>query len=1197
MGQIIKYLFSLIILLNFFSVTAGNSDDPCKYSTEGNDFWFGFMQNRSKLTVHYLEVTVTSREGADFTITYGTSETIIGNYTVGANSSTIIQIDYNILESIGEGLENKGIHLVSTKPVNVYALNYRTQSSDVALIYPTESLGKDYFAMCYTPSPTTNNESNSQFLIVASDNNTTVKITPSVYTHSGRQAKTEFSVVLNKGQSYQVQSKNSNIPGQGDLTGSHISSNKPVAVFAGSMAAPVPATGSSYDHLYEQMPPTGTWGRTFFTVPLLSKLKDTYRIMAAEDETTFTIEATNTTRTLNKGQFFEFDLSNNQASRIESTKKILVAQYCRSQNSDGSSGVGDPFMIILSPVVQIINDVTFVAYESNLVRNIFYINIIAPSSEISNITLDDVPINTFFKFYAGGTYAYAQVPISKGTHRIKSSNSKSGFLANIYGFGNSGSTESYGYGVGFNLDIQLDLGMRYAGSDTLVICYGKDIKLEAGPYFEKYQWNTGDTTMYIHAKTEGLYKITATSSRGCKLTDSIYIKLNYPAMDLGYDTSSCGPGKITLHATGGFNEYRWNDGSTSKNFTVHKTGDYIVTGKNIYGCEASDTIHVDVFQVPEVKITGDTLLCGIFEAELKAIITDAEPTLWNYPGAAKWTSSPAGIDFFNAGVEGVTLKATKPGKYTINYQLTTKEGCVTNTSFKIGFFVIPDSSFEVYSPESTSKCSSYERIIEYTGHNDANAKFEWDFGGLILLSTIAPNHFKVTAGANNRSRTIKLVVKENGCTSVQTVKTIGVDPKFNYWVDKVNGCDSMCVQFSSEVQIADSVSYQWTFGDGAVSNIQNPIHCYNDTGKYDVSLIVTNIIDGCRNGSIESQMIKIYPTPVASISADPNMCYNDTVNFEYLKPKAYSKGKWLTNGNKILNTQNINATYILEEEISEVGFLVEENGCWSNTIKIEVKRKPHFDFEAFEKDICLPIPVQLKAKPFDKDLSFKWTIDTISNIQASEIKHNFGRAGFYKISLEAFSNITGCSETLVKDKYIQVYPLPTPLFSQNYKVATLEHPEISFNNESKGAINYYWDFGDGNTSREKHVLNNYSAIGNYKVMLEAETEFGCTDTISSTVKIIPFTFFVPNAFRPESDISENRIFRPIREGIDPSKYSFEIFNRLGAMVFETTNPGYGWNGKRTNGSNADSGIYVWVVKYSDVQGYDHLQKGTVMLMR
>ena len=135
----------LLIGILFLFVGPGRTDgfeDPCHYSTEGTDFWFGVMQNRNSGATHVVEVTVTSRVGAQFTVAWGPAETPIGStYTVAPNSSVRVPIDYSLLESKGsESIENKGIHLVSTNPVNVYALNYRTQSSDVAVIYPTESL-------------------------------------------------------------------------------------------------------------------------------------------------------------------------------------------------------------------------------------------------------------------------------------------------------------------------------------------------------------------------------------------------------------------------------------------------------------------------------------------------------------------------------------------------------------------------------------------------------------------------------------------------------------------------------------------------------------------------------------------------------------------------------------------------------------------------------------------------------------------------------------------------------------------------------------------------------------------------------------------------------------------------------------------------------------------------------------------------
>src|SRR5690606_116724 len=100
-----------------------------------------------------------------------------------------------------------------------------------------------YFTMCYKPNVDDDPEHgrNSEFLIVASEDNTLVEITPSVVTDGGRVADVTFNITLNKGEVYQVQSLNrNNLAGQGDLSGSFIQSDKPVAVYSGNFSTTVP---------------------------------------------------------------------------------------------------------------------------------------------------------------------------------------------------------------------------------------------------------------------------------------------------------------------------------------------------------------------------------------------------------------------------------------------------------------------------------------------------------------------------------------------------------------------------------------------------------------------------------------------------------------------------------------------------------------------------------------------------------------------------------------------------------------------------------------------------------------------------------------------------------------------------------------------------------------------------------------------
>ncbi|HET6558647.1 MAG TPA: PKD domain-containing protein [Prolixibacteraceae bacterium] len=760
--------FLLIVSCLFPLLIKAQTGDACHYSTEGTDFWFGFMQNRDKGEMHYLEITVTSRTGADITITYGPGEEHYQTDYVAANSSVTFRLDTITFEPDGsEIVEGKAIHLVASSPVSVYALNYKTQSSDVAIIYPTKSLGKEYYAMCYTPHPTNTTESNSEFLIVASEDNTLVEITPTRDTDQGHKANQSFAVRLNKGQLYQVQSMNRIVEGQGDLTGSKVVSDKPVAFYSGVKSTSVPFEGRTRDHLYEQIPPTSTWGKEFYVVPLESRVKDTYRILAAEDGTVVKIGGIDVTISLNSGQYREFDLDHDDACRIISNKRILLAQFCRSQDMDNGPRVGDPFMIIISPVVQKINDITFEAYRSELITSMFFVNVVTLTSEVKDITLDEGPVNHYFHPFSDGIYSYARIPILSGTHRLRSNQPEGGFLAYVYGFGDRGDTESYGYGVGFNLDVQLDLADAL-DSDTLKICSGDEKKLDAGNYFAIFDWSTGEDNQFIMVSKEGWVSVTAITSGGCVKMDSVYAKVEHLTVDLGDDRGPCMPSDRVLDAGPGFKSYLWQDGSINQTFVVEKTGTYSVKVTNENNCTASDSVKIVVFE---------------------------------------------------------------------------------------------------------------------------------------------------------------------------------------------------------------------------------------------------------------------------------------------------------------------------------------------------------------------------------------------------------------------------------------------PLFTQNYTVATDQHPEITFTSLTEYAVSYSWDFGDGHTSTDIHPVHRYDQVGEYTVILEATSESGCSDTIRSTVKIVPFLQLTPNAFRPDSEIAENRVFRPVTEGIDPARYQLQIFNRVGSTVFESTNHETGWDGRMSNGTLADPGIFIWLIRYSDVQGFPHQDKGTVMLVR
>jgi gliding motility-associated-like protein len=90
---------------------------------------------------------------------------------------------------------------------------------------------------------------------------------------------------------------------------------------------------------------------------------------------------------------------------------------------------------------------------------------------------------------------------------------------------------------------------------------------------------------------------------------------------------------------------------------------------------------------------------------------------------------------------------------------------------------------------------------------------------------------------------------------------------------------------------------------------------------------------------------------------------------------------------------------------------------------------------------------------------------------------------------------------------------------------------------------------------------------------------------------MPFYFNVPNAFTPNGD-GLNDIFRPVATSDLIRQFSMVIYNRCGQMIFETTIPTEGWDGK-----DAPAGVYSWFISYSNHTGKVFKMRGSVSLLK
>ena len=1217
-----KLIIVLAVFLTCTKTILAQEANLCSKSTEGKEFWFGFMENRMfREEYRIIQVTVTAKQATDFNITIGRPESPIfnQNFSVLAEGSLTVEIPWRMAEAFGsENIQEKGVHLTSDNPVSVFAINWDPNSTDITPVYPVETLGKDYLAMCYEPNidpdnPTSGNGRNSEFLVVAAENQTLVKITPSKVTDQLVPKDSTFEIFLNKGDVYQVQSENNegtHLSGQGDLTGSRITADKPIALFSGALSTTIPNSQCCWDHLFEQIPPIQSWGREYYTVPLKTRAADRFRILASKNNTTVQIFG-EPLLYLNEGEFYEFQTFD--AKQIFSNNPVLVAQFSQSHNVDSTEtgGNGDPFMIILNPAGQGVNTAIFETYGApKIVTDTFYIaikrhfvNIVALTSEVQNIRLNGQPVVNEFQPYPSETWSFAQIEIPEGKHVIENVAGKDGFVSYIYGFGGF---ESYGFGAGFNLDLKIDLGenIEFFKGDTLLLCYGDTLILDAGPQFSTYKWSTVKTTQTIAVVEEGFYKVEAISSDGCQLADSVSVKVSTPKADLDdRNAEVCYPMKVLLRAEEGYVNYLWQNEfnetlSINKVITADNTGDYRLTVIDKYRCVARDTFSLTVFPVPNVEIKGDHLICGVDSSRLSVSITGVPDSIWNYTGSFEWSANSQEVILSEENQGSVKINVTSWGDFEISYKLTTVDNCDTVITFPIRFHPQPVNDFEI---EDDPSCSGYSKILTFTGFATSAAEFDWDVNGRIFLDTLDQQNrvYLISEGARQTSvPPVSLVINDKGCISDQVNKQfVNINPNFTMEADKTRGCDFLTVSFTSELLISDNVEFVWTFDDTEIVRQQNYIKNYPDTGYYKVNLTITNPVTQCRNSFTIDSMIKVFPTPIAEISADPDICYPGSALLIYTHHMDSSFTIWEFNGNQFSGFDFDSVTIILDDPLENVKLTVNEFGCVSEPVEMRLKRKPSFDFQTESKEGCQPYSVEVYAETSDNYIDFTWITDSLPYPTGVSNLYNLTDTGRFDISLIAYSSETGCVDTLVKPDWIWVHRNPFSKFEVDYKVALIDNSDITFINYSERAVNYFWDFGDGETSEELAPVHIYNDLGEYTARLYAESVYGCADTFELVINIIPSIVYAPNAFRPDSDIPENRTFMPVAAGVDESRFILKIFNRWGEMVFESNSLFNPWNGTLKNGKVAPMGNYVWISNYFDIQGIEHNEKGQVLLIR
>ncbi len=310
---------------------------------------------------------------------------------------------------------------------------------------------------------------------------------------------------------------------------------------------------------------------------------------------------------------------------------------------------------------------------------------------------------------------------------------------------------------------------------------------------------------------------------------------------------------------------------------------------------------------------------------------------------------------------------------------------------------------------------------------------------------------------------------------------------------------------------ANITSWNWDFGDGNTSNVQNPSHLYLFSGTYSVCLQVTNS-NACSD--VFCLEVNVNPVPIPEFTFD-TACFGLYTHFYDLSSSPsgdIATWSWDFGDGSVSSLQNPEHLYAVADTF-EVRLIVTDLLGSYDTVWHEVFVHS-LPLAAFESDtVCHETQTQLtdlSTTPNGSIQDWNWLF---ADGQASTEQNPLLQLDYEgcRQTCLIVSDIYGCLDTTYQD--VCVDSLPEAYFTNTTVQNGLPTQFTDQSSPNSSSITaWYWTFGDGQTSAEQNPQHIYDDPGTYEVCLEVTNEHGCQHSwCNSNVVVHPlpipeFTF-------------------------------------------------------------------------------------------
>lgn len=420
---------------------------------------------------------------------------------------------------------------------------------------------------------------------------------------------------------------------------------------------------------------------------------------------------------------------------------------------------------------------------------------------------------------------------------------------------------------------------------------------------------------------------------------------------------------------------------------------------------------------------------------------------------------------------------------------------------------------------------------------------------------------------------------------------------------EATSCPGLPLTFTDNSELVSGTigARNWMWDDGLSEDASGSqiTHSYANTGTYNVRLRVTTN-HGCQSEIINQ--INIIPYPEASFTSYSN-CISQAIELTDIS-EGINLALWKWDfGNAPVTAENLNlrqpSAVFHQSGLFPVTLVVtNQYGCVDTVIKqVHIHNPPLAAYDYEFPCQSRAIVFSDKSTPADTSLvQYNWNVKSNTTgerlFQGNPISVIFDKAADFEVELEV-TDVFGC----IGSTYSLVSIVPKPAGDFDYlKYESDRQGVLRFENHTTGAIEYLWDFGNNNTSVLFEPETLYTLEGAYTITLVSVSPEGCIDTTFRNYYYNP-EVWMPNAFTPDND-GLNDVYKPVTQRTTLEPYLFQIFNRWGQLIFSSTDPERGWDGK-FEGKSCINGVYSYILQYREgAEGSAQIivQKGSVTLL-